>query len=164
MNWKLLITGSLRMMSRFRLRTAFMSMGVALGVAVLIAGRSLGTGAEQQLSERINLMFGPGTILIFSKLDFDDMEAIDTQVDRILAWDPRLMMGEIEVSSGGVNRQAAVFGQSERGDYVWNRSVVEGRYLSSEDISSTARVALIGTKMAVTLFGDSSPSQYFIRL
>jgi putative ABC transport system permease protein len=157
MNWKLLITGSLRMMSRFRLRTAFMSMGVALGVAVLIAGRSLGTGAEQQLSERIDLMFGPGTILIFSKLDFDDMEAIDTQVDRILAWDPRLMMGEIEVSSAGVNRQAAVFGQSERGDYVWNRSVVEGRYLSSEDISSTARVAMIGTKMAATLFGDSSP-------
>jgi putative ABC transport system permease protein len=157
MNWKLLITGSLRMMLRFRLRTAFMSMGVALGVAVLIAGRSLGTGAEQQLSERIDLMFGPGTILIFSKLDFDDMEAIDTQVDRILAWDPRLTMGEIEVSSAGVNRQAAVFGQSERGDYVWNRSVVEGRYLSSEDISSTARVALIGTKMAATLFGDSSP-------
>jgi putative ABC transport system permease protein len=157
MNWKLLITGSLRMMSRFRLRTAFMSMGVALGVAVLIAGRSLGAGAEQQLSERIDLMFGPGTILIFSKLDFDDMEAIDTQVDRILAWDPRLTMGEIEVSSAGVNRQAAVFGQSERGDYVWNRSVVEGRYLSSEDISSTARVAMIGTKMAATLFGDSSP-------
>jgi putative ABC transport system permease protein len=157
MNWKLLITGSLRMMLRFRLRTAFMSMGVALGVAVLIAGRSLGTGAEQQLSERIDLMFGPGTILIFSKLDFDDMEAIDTQVDRILAWDPRLTMGEIEVSSAGVNRQAAVFGQSERGDYVWNRSVVEGRYLSSEDISSTARVAMIGTKMAATLFGDSSP-------
>ena len=97
MNWKLLIIGSLRMMLRFRLRTAFMSMGVALGVAVLIAGRSLGTGAEQQLNERIDLMFGPGTILIFSKLDFDDMQAIDTQVDQILAWDPRLMMGSSPV-------------------------------------------------------------------
>ena len=157
MNWKLLVTGSLRMMWRFRLRTAFMSIGVALGVAVLIAGRSLGSGAEQQLNERIDLMFGPGTILIFSRLDFDDMEAIDEQVDRIIAWDPRLMMGEIEVSNEGVNRQAAVFGQSERGDYVWNRGVVEGRYLSSEDISSTARVAMIGTKMAAVLFGDSSP-------
>ncbi len=157
MNWKLLIIGSLRMMSRFRMRTAFMSVGVALGVAVLIAGRSLGTGAEQQLNERIDLMFGPGTILVFSKLDFEDMAAIDDQVDQIVAWDPRLMLGEIEVSSDGTNRQAAVFGQSERGDYVWNRGVVEGRYLSSEDVSSTARVALIGTKMSATLFGDSSP-------
>jgi putative ABC transport system permease protein len=157
MNWKLLITGSLRMMVRFRMRTLFMSFGVALGVAVLIAGRSLGTGAEQQLNERIDLMFGPGTILIFSKLDFDDMAVVDEQVDRVLSWDPRLMLGEIEVSNGGVNRQAAVFGQSERGDYVWNRGVVEGRYLSAEDLSSNARVAMIGTKMAVTLFGDSSP-------
>jgi putative ABC transport system permease protein len=157
MNWKLLITGSLRMMVRFRMRTLFMSFGVALGVAVLIAGRSLGTGAEQQLNERIDLMFGPGTILIFSRLDFDDMAVVDEQVDRVLSWDPRLMLGEIEVSNGGVNRQAAVFGQSERGDYVWNRGVVEGRYLSAEDLSSNARVAMIGTKMAVTLFGDSSP-------
>jgi putative ABC transport system permease protein len=149
MNWKLLITGSLRMMVRFRMRTLFMSFGVALGVAVLIAGRSLGTGAEQQLNERIDLMFGPGTILIFSRLDFDDMAVVDEQVDRVLSWDPRLMLGEIEVSNGGVNRQAAVFGQSERGD--------EGRYLSAEDLSSNARVAMIGTKMAVTLFGDSSP-------
>ncbi len=157
MNWKLLIIGSLRMMWRFRMRTAFMSIGVALGVAVLIAGRSLGSGAEQQLNERIDLMFGPGTILIFSRLDFEDMAAIDERVEQIVAWDPRLMLGEIEVSSAGTNRQAAVFGQSERGDYVWNRGVVEGRYLSSEDVSSTARVALIGTKMAATLFGDSSP-------
>ena len=34
MNWKLLIIGSLRMMSRFRMRTLFMSVGVALGVDI----------------------------------------------------------------------------------------------------------------------------------
>jgi putative ABC transport system permease protein len=157
MNWKLLITGSLRMMSRFRMRTLFMSIGVALGVAVLIAGRSLGTGAEQQLNQRIDLLFGPGTILLISKLDFEDMAAIDEQVEQIVAWDPRLILGEIEVSSGGINRQVAVAGQSERGEYVWNRGVVEGRYLTSEDVTSAARVAMIGTKLAVTLFGDASP-------
>ena len=46
MNWKLLIAGSLKMMSRYKLRTFFMSLGVMLGVATLIAGRSFGTGAE----------------------------------------------------------------------------------------------------------------------
>jgi len=157
MNWKLLISGSLRTMSRFRMRTLFMSIGVTLGVAVLIAGRSLGSGAEQQLNERIDLLFGPGTILLVSRLDFEDMAAIDEQVDQLVAWDPRLVLGEIEVSSEGSNRQAAVFGQSERGEYVWNRGVVEGRYLSPEDITSTARVALIGTKMATALFGDTDP-------
>jgi putative ABC transport system permease protein len=157
MNWKLLITGSLRMMSRFKMRTLFMSIGVTLGVAVLIAGRSLGTGAEQQLNERIDLLFGPGTILIISRLEFEDMEAIEAQVPGVLTWDARLMMGEIEISSGGINRQAAVMGQTERGEYAWNRGVVEGRYLSSADVTSNARVAMIGTKLAATLFGDASP-------
>jgi putative ABC transport system permease protein len=157
MNTKLLITGSLRMMSRFRLRTAFMSIGVALGVAVLIAGRSLGTGAEQQVNERIDLLFGPGTILLVANLSFEEMEAIEAQVPSIVAFDPRLMVGELEISSGGINRKAAVMGGSEVGEYAWNRSVIEGRYLTSEDVTSTARVALIGTNLATALFGDTSP-------
>jgi putative ABC transport system permease protein len=157
MNTKLLITGCLRMMLRFRMRTAFMSIGVALGVAVLIAGRSLGTGAEQQVNERIDLLFGPGTILLVSRLSFEDMEAIETQVPSIVAFDPRLMVGELEISSGGINRKAAVMGGSEAGEYAWNRGVVEGRYITSEDVTSTARVALVGTKLAAALFGDASP-------
>jgi putative ABC transport system permease protein len=157
MNWKLLLTQSLRMFARFRMRTLFMSIGVIVGVAVLIAGRALGTGAEQQLNERIDLLFGPGTILLFSKLDFDDMAAIEDQVGQVIAWDPRLTVGETEISFEGANRQAAVFGQSDRAEYVWNRGVVEGRFLTSEDLSSNARVAMVGTKLAASLFGDSSP-------
>jgi putative ABC transport system permease protein len=157
MNWKLLISGSLRMMLRFKMRTLFMSIGVALGVAVLIAGRSLGIGAEQQLNERIDLLFGPGTILLVSSLDFEDMEAIKAQVPGIVAFDPVLNLGELDISGGGVNRKAAVMGKSEYGEYAWNRGVVEGRYLTAEDVTSTARVALIGTKLSATLFGDASP-------
>jgi len=157
MNWKLLIAGSLRTMSRFKMRTLFMSIGVAVGVAVLIAGRSLGTGAEQQINERIDLLFGPGTILLVGRIDFEDKEAIETQMSSVVAFDSRLMLGEIEISSGGINRKAAVMGGTETGAYAWNRGVVEGRYLTSEDVTSTARVALIGTKLASTLFGDASP-------
>ena len=47
MNRKLLLESSLRIMSRNKLRTFFMSIGVAVGVATLIAGQSLGTGATQ---------------------------------------------------------------------------------------------------------------------
>ena len=108
MNWKLLISGSLRMMLRFKMRTLFMSIGVALGVAVLIAGRSLGIGAEQQLNERIDLLFGPGTILLVSSLDFEDMEAIKAQVPGIVAFDPVLNLGELDISGGGVNRNFTV--------------------------------------------------------
>ena len=157
MNWKLLIAGSVRRMSRFKMRTLFMSVGVALGVAVLIAGRSLGTGAEQQINERINLLFGPGTVLLVGNLDFEDKDAIEAGVESVVSFDTRLMLGEIEVSSGGSSRQAAVMGGSEHGEYAWNRGVIEGRYITSEDVTSMARVAVIGIELAANLFGDGDP-------
>lgn len=157
MNTRLLLTGCIKMMARFRMRTLFMSIGVALGVAVLIAGRSLGTGAGEQLNERIDLLFGPGTILIVSNLSFEDKDAIESQVENVIAYDTRLMIGEINVSSGGTNRKVAVMGGSPQGEFAWNRGVIEGRYLTNEDITSTARVALIGNALANTLFGDASP-------
>ena len=65
MNGILLIKSSLRSMSRNKLRTLFMSIGVAIGVATLIAGQSLGTGSTQQISERFNKMLAPVVSMSF---------------------------------------------------------------------------------------------------
>ena len=48
-------------------------------------------------------------------------------------------------------------GRSEHADTVWSRGVVDGRFLTAEDIATTARVAVIGTRMAESLFGDANP-------
>ena len=54
-----------------------MSIGVALGVATLIAGSSVGGGAAEKISAQIDQMFGPGTILIGSaELKLPDLEAV----------------------------------------------------------------------------------------
>jgi hypothetical protein len=47
MNRKLLLQNSLRIMLRNKLRTLFMGIGVMIGVGTLIAGQSLGAGAEK---------------------------------------------------------------------------------------------------------------------
>ena len=76
MNGTRLIKNSLRLLVRFKLRSFFMSIGVALGVATLIAGTSVGGGAAQKISDSIDQMFGPGTILIGSaQLKMADLEA-----------------------------------------------------------------------------------------
>jgi putative ABC transport system permease protein len=158
MNWTLLLASSLKMMSRNKLRTFFMSLGVMLGVATLIAGRSFGAGAEATFMERVDRMFGPGTIMMFSpRLNTSDLEAIEAQLDQVVAWAPRFPVGESEVSYQDVNRQAAVFGHSEDGAFVWNRDVIEGRFFSSADMTGSARVALIGTRMSELMFGEQSP-------
>ena len=167
MNKRLLIAGSWRTMSRYKLRTFFMSMGVALGVATLVVARSLGTGAEQQMLDKVNRMFGPSSIMVRAggpapsegptvTLKMEDLEAVERRLDQVLDWDPMVVFSR-NVKVQGQSRQVAVYGHSERAETVWSRSVIEGRFFSAEDLSSAARVALIGTRIAEALYGDESP-------
>ena len=153
MNWKLLLGGSLRNLRRFKLRSFFMSIGVALGVATLIAGGSVGSGAAKQITAQINQMFGPGTILIISpELKPADLQAIADDMSQVVAWAPRLMIGEKEIGFLSESRQAAVAGYSENSDHVWNRGMIDGRFFSGDDIDRASRVALIGTNLKEELF------------
>ena len=155
MNWKLLAISSLRNLSRFKLRSFFMSIGIVLGVATLIVGNTLGGGAAQKIGDQINQMFGPGTIFIASsELKQQDLQAVEDELDQVIAAAPRMMMGELEVSSAGRSSQAGVAGYSANADYVWNRSVMDGRFFDKRDIDRDSRVALIGDKLAVELFGE----------
>ena len=94
MNWKLLLSGSLRNLRRFKLRSFFMSIGVAVGVATLIAGASAGSGAAKQITEQIDKIFGPGTIVIVSReLKVTDIQAVADEMEQVVAWAPRLLVG-----------------------------------------------------------------------
>ena len=155
MNNKLLLQGSLRSMMRNKLRTLFMSIGVMIGVGTLIAGQSLGTGAEKEITERVNKLFGPGSIMVISRtLTYGDIEAIESQMGQVIASAPRFGYVEEDISAGGLSRKAAVFGHTVEGETVWNRGVSEGRYFTNGDMSKTARVALIGHRLSDALFGE----------
>jgi putative ABC transport system permease protein len=159
MNRKLLLKSSLRIMLRNKLRTLFMSIGVMIGVGTLIAGQSLGSGAEKQLNQRVNKIFSPGSIMLVSQtLTYGDIEAIEEQMEQIVASAARYGGGESEISYQGVKRKTAVFGHTVEGEAVWNRGVVEGRFFTSSDMSKTARVALVGHRLSELLFGaDGDP-------
>lgn len=175
MNTKLLIAGSIRLMTRYKLRTFFMSVGIVLGVATLVVTRSLGDGAERAMLEKVNRMFGPSSILIrsggarsssrgglaessrISTFRIADLKAIGERLDQIAAWDPMLVLGGREVKYRGTSRQVTIWGHSEHADVVWNRGVIEGRSFTAGDLASAARIALIGTRVAMTLFGQESP-------
>lgn len=159
MNRKLLLQGSLRILYRNKLRTLFMSIGVMLGVGTLIAGQSLGSGAEQDLQQRVNKVFSPGSIMVVSRtLTYADVEAIEDQMEQVVSSSPRFGGGESEISYQGTNRKAAVFGHAVAGEHVWNRGVIEGRYFNENDMSRKSRVALVGHRLSDLLFGtDDDP-------
>ena len=155
MNWKNLLGGSMRSFRRFKLRSFFMGVGVAIGVATLVAGGAVGKGLADRLSDGLDRMIGPGSILVGSaELEMADLEAIASRMEQVEAVSPFLMLGPQEIRYVGANRQAAVYGTSENGDYVWSRGVVEGRYLDGRDVDRAERVALVGTKLKAALFGN----------
>jgi putative ABC transport system permease protein len=159
MNKSLLLQSSFRIMLRNKLRTLFMSIGVMIGVATLIAGQSLGGGAQTQVKQRVNKLFGPGTIMLVSRtLTYNDIAAIEQQMEQVVASAPRFGGGESEVSYQGSRLMAAVFGHTERAEFLWNRGVTSGRFFTAGDLVKTARVALIGHRLSERLFGtDGDP-------
>ncbi len=154
MNWKLSVNSSLRNLSRFKLRSFFMSIAIVLGVATLIVGSTLGGGAAQKIGDTIDQMFGPGTIFIVSsELKQVDLEAVENELGQVIAASPRMMMGELEISSADASARSGVAGYSDNAEYVWNRSVTSGRFFDKRDIDRASRVVLIGDKLELELFG-----------
>ena len=64
MNNRLLIAGSVRVLTRYKLRSFFMSLGIVIGVAALVVMRSMGSGAEKQMLDKIERMFSATSIMI----------------------------------------------------------------------------------------------------
>ena len=171
MNRKLLVAGIIRTMTRHKLRTFFMSAGIVVAVAVLVATRSLGAGAEEAMMESMSRFLSNSSVIVFSggggkrsadagpttTLTIADLEAIAFEVEGVIAWDPTQSMGGQDVSYRGTTRQVMVSGHSEQAETVWNRGVVAGEYIDKADVSGATRVVLLGTKTAAALFGDEDP-------
>jgi len=161
MNKRLLLAGSVRTLTRYKLRTFFMSLGIVIGVAALVVMRSMGSGAEQAMLDKFERVFGGASIFVMNtsggQLTIDDLEAISAELEQVVDWNPTLTTGDREVRYQGRNRTLSIYGQSERAESVSGRSVTEGEYFSKDDVRSSARVALIGSKTADALFGDENP-------
>ena len=177
MNKRLLLAGSVRVLTRYKLRSFFMSLGMVIGVAALVVMRSMGSGAEQEMLDKIERMFSASSIFIMNsggamrggrrspgQLTIDDLEAIDDQLEQVIDWDPAVFIGSREVQYQGRNRSLRIVGHSERAEFVKERGVSEGEYFSKADVRSAARVALIGFKTAAALFEDQDPVGKQIRI
>ncbi|MCP4662679.1 MAG: ABC transporter permease, partial [bacterium] len=97
-------------------------------------------------------------------LKIADVEAVADALDEVIAWDPVQILAGQDASYLGKSRQLTVYGYSERAESVWGRSVVAGEFFTADDVRSSSRVALVGTKTAEALFGDDDPVGRQIRI
>ncbi|NNM04252.1 MAG: ABC transporter permease, partial [Gemmatimonadetes bacterium] len=180
MKWRRILRSSLLVMSRHKLRTAFMMLGILVGVSALTLIFAIGKGTQERVMSNIESVFDASSIMInaggnrmmggprnegqVTTLTIADLEAVAEELPGIAAWDPMQMMPAREVKFRDQSANLRVLGHSPAAEEVWNRGVVRGRFLDSDDVDTSARVALIGQAVVDELFADLDPLDQQIRI
>lgn len=162
-----------------RQRTFLMMLGVAAGVAVLTAVIAIGQGTRERVTELVQVhnldmimvraggevqVFAPQADRGLASLVNEDARAIEAEIPDI---------GKVSVvqAQRGINlvyedRSALtrVFGVDSGFSEIRYRPVAQGEFISDADVASMARVAILGDKVAKTLFPEGDAIGKVIRV
>ncbi len=154
----------------FKLRSFFVVLGVAFGIAGLTLIVTAVDGANRKAMEIVD-MFGPDSALIFGgnikkravgmrtlTLSRDDAKRVEDSLPGAYQVIPMRAKGGQTVKAGSRNYQdVLIIGATQDYGKAWNWPLAEGRDITAEDEAKGAKIALMGDKPATELFGDESP-------
>jgi putative ABC transport system permease protein len=153
-----------------KLRAALTMLGIIIGVGAVIALMAVGQGSQKAVTDRIeglgsNLLFirpgaataggvraAPGTT---QTLTVEDAEAIVSSVPGVTAAVPQSLSGG-QIIAGGKNTFGSIVGVTPQYLEVTGLQVTSGAFFADDDVTRTARVAVLGATVAKTLFPDGS--------
>ena len=161
---------------------AFLTMlGIIIGVGAVIALMAVGQGSQKAVTDRIaglgsNLLFvRPGAAATTGgagaragagsaqTLTQDDARAIAENVSQVDGVAPQSMAGA-QAIAGSNNTFTNIVGATPDYVNVLGVEVTDGVFISDDDVTRTARVAVLGATVAHTLFPDGDPVGQQVRL
>ena len=156
-----------------KLRTTLALLGIVIGVAAVIATMSVGQGAQQSITSRIeslgtNLLFvRPGAAALGepSSLTLQDAFALvdPTFAPAVAAAAPELnTSGRLVV--GRENTFGQIVGVTPEYEKVRSYSVASGQFVSAAHVTAISDVAVLGSNIAETLFGFRDPVGQNVRI
>jgi len=174
-NRSLLLRSILLRMSRYKLKTLFMGLGITISVLTTVVLQSAALSTREAFISFIGRVYPSNSIFVMagsgpmggsagrSNLQLSQVETVVNTL-AIKEWDPIVNAGSRDVKVGGNAVRVGVTGHSEMAETVRSRSVEDGEFFSADDITNRAAVALIGSTTAKTLFPGESPigAQIFI--
>jgi putative ABC transport system permease protein len=152
-----------------KLRSVLAMLGIIIGVAAVIAMLAIGTGAKQQILDRISAM---GTNLLIVRpaergtagvisgtelnLTDDDARAILQKVEHIRALSPAVGRN-FQVKFLNQNTNTQILGAAPTYLSIRDFEIASGRMFTDFDVDHWNRVAVLGPVTASNLFGFSDP-------
>lgn len=162
-----------------RLRTCLSVLGVAIGVASVIALTSLGEGARLYIMGEFSTLGSnllivlpgktetTGTAPIFggtqNDLTLDDGRAVKERA-RGVRWIAPLTIGSARTQFGEKSRDAMVIGTTAEFRMIRQLTLSSGRFLPEGELDRDARICVIGAKIRQELFGSENPLGEYVRI
>ena len=151
-----------------KVRTGLTMLGIIIGIGSVIAMTAIGQGAQNSISSSIEsiganlVMVMPGAQRSFGgpsggrggaqSLTIEDANAIETQISGI-AGVVREVTSRKQVVASGTNTNTSIIGTEPSYQTVRNISIDEGNFISSQNVLSGSKVAVLGPTTRDDLFG-----------
>lgn len=161
-----------------KLRSFFMMLGIIIGIATLTVIVSIGEGSKQQVIERMKKMGADASLMVrpgsgsqrgipggqsgIATLTIEDAKAIEDQIGNVMNIAPTTVKGSVPVKYGNQNSTPTVFGVTPIWRIVRTYDVERGEFISDEDITTVAKVCLLGQQVVQDLFGNEDPIGKFV--
>lgn len=169
MNIKDILHETYSALSANKVRSGLTVLGIVIGISSVIAMLAIGQGAQNSIQSSIqsigsNLIIvmpgaqrGPGINVSAGRgsaksLTLEDSDAISKNVTSILGVSPEVS-GRYQVTAKGTNTNTSVVGVVSAYQTVKNLEVASGDFISDQNISSGAKVAVLGPTARDDLFG-----------
>lgn len=158
-----------------KIRSFLTMLGIIIGVAAVIIMVGISAGTEATIRDQItslgsNLLFVQGT---FSRggpnqppqgggLTFDDASAIENGINGVVSVVVE-QNSEEDIRFGDVTLQSVeLLGTTEGFPSVRDMTLANGRFFTQTEIDRKQKVAVLGSSLATSLFGDSDPVGQYI--
>lgn len=180
MSWARTLAQAFRSLRRNPLRSLFMLLGVAVGIASLVAMASVGEATRQETMRQFKRMVGtfdqvnirpgsassrgmPSLTSVEPTLKFGDADAI-AELPNIRRVSREQSAFDIDVQARDKTSTTSIWGVSADWMEMRGDDVTLGRGISAADVESLARVAVIGPDLVRDLFSGEDPIGRIIRI
>jgi len=166
---------ALRALLGNKLRSILTMLGILIGVAAVISVLSLGRVQEVQVEEAFATL-GSNLIYVMPReagvmgagvgeatLTVEDAEAIARRAPSVVGVAPTAQTYS-QVIAGRERLNSLIAGVTPEAEWVDNYVVAGGSFITQSDYRARSRVAVLGSEVASTLFGEMDPVEQSIRI
>jgi putative ABC transport system permease protein len=161
---------ALRAIGMNKMRAFLMMLGVIIGITTLTVIVSVGKGASAKVMKSVQ-NFGANAVVVFAgggkvmgppdekinTLTPEDAQAVMQEVKGIRSMDPALIRVGRTVKYEDNNTNTVIYGGTTNYGDAWEWSVERGDFFTEEDMTSMARVAVVGKTVVNELYGNTDP-------